>query len=143
MLLGASGEPGRVAPDVRAVTDGGVSSGLPAGEALAAFAEAVVRREPEAVSAARERVRGELGDAAAVDAAAVIGSFERMVRVADGTGIPLDDHMAMVSADLRERLGIDGFGGAAGTPAVRGLKRWLGRGMARVLPLVLRRFHRR
>ena len=45
--------------------------------------------------------------AALVDAAAVVGNFERMVRIADGTGIPLDKPVAMVSADMREELGLD------------------------------------
>lgn len=101
-----------------------------------------MRRDAEALGAARERVVGELGEEALVDAAAVIGNFERMVRIADGTGIPLDHPVAMISADLREELGIDAFGGAESTPAVHGVQRLVGRGMSHVLPLVLRLFRR-
>lgn len=141
MLLRASGEMSGQAVDLRAVTQGGGSpSGLPGGDALTAFAEASVRGEPGATRSARECVRRELGDAATVDAAGVIGNFERMVRIADGTGIPLDRTVALVSADVRADLGIDAFGGARSTQPVRGLQRWLGRAMARMMPLVLRVF---
>ena len=128
---------------MRAVTDGpDATSGLPGGEALTGFAEAAVRGEPEAIAAARERLRAELGDAATVDAAAVVGNFDRMVRIADGTGIPLDKLAAMVSADVRADLGIDDFGGAQNTAPIRGLERAAGKLLSRMLPLVLRYFRR-
>ncbi|MBW2232814.1 MAG: hypothetical protein JRH17_20680 [Deltaproteobacteria bacterium] len=141
MLLRASGEAHDEAIDLRAVTEGAkAKSGLAGGEALTAFAEASVRGEREAISSTRERVERELGAAATVDAAGVIGNFERMVRIADATGIPLDRAVALVSADMRADLGIDGFGGARSTRPVRGLQRLLGRVMVRMMPLVLRRF---
>jgi hypothetical protein len=129
--------------DLRAVTDGEqVGSGVPGGEALTAFADAVVQSDAAAVAAAREEVRRTLGDAAMVDAAGVIANFERMVRIADGTGIPLDKPVAMVSADLREELGIDDYEGSERTAPVRGLERVAGRLMSRMMPLVLRVFRR-
>ncbi len=51
-----------------------------------------------------------LGVEALVDAAAVIGNFERMTRIADGTGIPLGDTLAAVTVDIREDLGLDRLG---------------------------------
>jgi len=48
-----------------------------------------------------------LSPQAMVDAAAVVANFSRMVRIADGTGIPLDDMMAEYSSDLREDLGLN------------------------------------
>ncbi len=36
---------------------------------------------------ARERLRNALGEAALIEAAAVVGNFERMTRIADGAGI--------------------------------------------------------
>jgi hypothetical protein len=101
-----------------------------------------VHGDGEALRAARERVCDELGAEALVDAAAVIGNFERMVRIADGTGIPLDEPVAMVSADMREELGIDAYGGAESTGEIRGVKRLAGRAMSAMLPLVLRLFRR-
>jgi len=144
VLLRVSGEAQGAEVDVRAIREGSdVASGIEGGEALTAFAEAAVRREPGATAAARERLRGALGDAATVDAAAVIGNFERMVRIADGTGIPLDKPVAMVSADVRDALGIDGFAGAERTARVNALERGLGRAMGRMMPTVLRWFRSR
>ena len=135
MLLGASGE----TVDLHAVTEGeGVTSGLPGGEGLTALAESTVRGDEEGMRAARVRVRGELGEAALVDAAAVIGNFERMVRIADGSGIPLDEPVAMVSADLRDELGLDAFGGAERVGPVQGVRRLAGRVLGRMLPAALK-----
>ena len=120
-----------------------VISGVEAGEALTGFAEASVRRDRAGIAQARERLRAELGDAATVDAAGVIGNFERMVRIADGSGIPLDKPLALVSADVRAELGLDGFEGAASTEALRGPERLLGRAMGRLMPTVLRWFRSR
>ena len=121
----------------------GVASGLPGGDALVAFAEAAVLGDEAHTREARERVRAELGEAAMVDAAAVIGNFERMVRIADGTGIPIDKPLALVSADIREELGIDVYGGAGRTEPLRGFERTVGGVLSRMLPVVLRLFRQR
>jgi hypothetical protein len=46
-------------------------------------------------------------------------AFNVVDRVADATGIPLDDMMLAVSADLREQLGLARFASAANTPGGR------------------------
>ena len=143
MLLRASGETSGQQVDLRAVTEEAVVSGLPGGEVLTALAGAVVRGDEEATRVARDRVHSELGEAALVDAAGVIGNFERMVRIADGTGIPLDEPLAMVTGDMRKALGIDAYGGAANTSELRGVKRLIGRLMAKALPTVLKLFRNR
>ena len=61
------------------------------------------------IAVARNLVRSELGSEALVDAAAVIGNFERMVRIADGTGIPLDAAVNVATEEIRAELGIDAF----------------------------------
>ena len=143
MLLRASGEAQGERVELAGVTGDAVPEGVRAGAELAAFAEAIVRGEAAPIAAAREAVVSALGEAAMVDAAAVAGNFQRMVRVADGTGIPLDKPVALVSADIREALGLDTFANAVHTPPVQGVQRLLGRGMARMLPLVLRVFRGR
>jgi hypothetical protein len=132
------------AVDLRAIRAGSeAASGLEGGEALTGFAEAVVRGDNEAIATTRERLRVDLGDAATVDAAGVIGNFERMVRIADGTGIPLDRPVVLVSADDRAALGIDAFEGAGRIRGVTFPERLLGRAMARIMPTVLRWFRNR
>ena len=60
-------------------------------------------------AAARDVLRKQIGDAALIDAAAVIAGFDAITRVADGTGIPLEPPKAEASADWRARLRIDDY----------------------------------
>ncbi|MFV0526775.1 MAG: hypothetical protein ACK5RL_20005 [Acidimicrobiales bacterium] len=80
---------------------------------LLGFAEAVVR--DDGLDTARRKLVEAVGPAAAGQAAATVAAFCGLVRVADGTGIPVDEGLAEVSADLRRDLGIDGYRGAATT----------------------------
>ena len=50
-----------------------------------------------------------LHEAAMLDAAAVIGGFDGITRIADATGIPLEPAKAEQSADFRTALDIDRF----------------------------------
>lgn len=54
-----------------------------------------------------------VGPEATGHAAATITAFSGLVRVADGTGIPIDDGLASVSADVRRSLSLDKLGGAS------------------------------
>lgn len=82
---------------------------MPHGLLLMRYGEATLHGSPEALAAARSRVREALGEPATIDAAGVIGIFNAVVRVADATGIPLETIKAEISADFRHRLGIDAF----------------------------------
>lgn len=94
-----------------AETDGGVVHG----RELAAFAEAVAYDDETAIAAARDAVTATLGPDAMVDAAAVAATFNAIDRVADSTGIPIDEERLDPSADFRAALGIDAFPSRAGT----------------------------
>jgi hypothetical protein len=85
--------------------DGGVTHG----RALVGFAEAVLGDDDAALAVARDRLRGALGPEGLVDAAAVVGLFNAIDRVADATGIPLEPAKAAATSDFRAALGIDGF----------------------------------
>lgn len=122
------------------MTEGsGSKIAVPAGAELIRFAEALVARDFVALQGARDELAQQVGAAAVVDAAAIVGNFERMVRIADGTGIPLDAPVAMVSADLREELGIDQFGSASETPPTGTLSRFAGRLLRPLIPWIARR----
>ena len=107
---------------------------------LVRFAEAALARDAEALAEARAQVAERMGPEALVDAAGIVANFQRMVRIADGSGIPLDTPLALVSAGMREELGIDAYGSADATPAVVGLRRMLGRALLPLMPLLLRLF---
>lgn len=81
-------------------------SGIPAGSALVRFTDAVLA-DPADLPAARAELIETLGEAAMVDAASVIGNFQRMVRIADSTGIPVDGFFDEANRDVREQLGLN------------------------------------
>lgn len=85
---------------------------MPASAALLRFTNAVQLGDHD-ITAAREALEGEIGERAAMDAAATIAIFNGLVRVADGTGIELDEGVFAASADVRATLGLDAFAGAA------------------------------
>jgi hypothetical protein len=118
--------------DLHAVTAGEAAApvGVPHERELIALAEAVVRGSESELAEARSKGLAALGPESFVAAAAVASNFERMVRIADATGIPLDAPLAVISAGMRAELGIDAFGSAANTPRVSAAGRWLGRAVA-------------
>ena len=92
--------------------------------ALMKFAEAVASRDEAALAGARKELLDEAGAEVLVDAAAVAGNFQRMVRIADSTGIPLDESSAAVSYGVVNELDLRRFSSARNTPP-GGLKRKL------------------
>jgi len=81
------------------------------GEAIVRFGEAVTRGSDD-IAAARDALRGALGDEGFVECAAITGIFNGLVRNADLSGIPLDDTTLHASQDFRESLGLNAFAGA-------------------------------
>jgi uncharacterized membrane protein YcjF (UPF0283 family) len=76
------------------------------GAELVAFAEAIVTGA-QTLAQSRAAVVEALGPEAMVDAAGVASNFERMVRIADSTGIELGDLLEQASADVRDALGLE------------------------------------
>lgn len=83
------------------------ASNVEHGDVLVALAEAMVNGERESIRLAREAVAEAMGAQAMVDAVGVAANFERMVRIADATGIPLGDKMEEVTAEVRRELDLD------------------------------------
>lgn len=77
------------------------------GALLVEFAEAMLLGDDGRRDEARMAVHAALGPAALVDVAAVVASFNSVVKLADATGIPLEDFKAAATADLREALGLE------------------------------------
>ncbi len=86
-------------------------SGIAGGAELLAFAEAAVQGAPLAES--RRALIASVGMDGAAQAAATVAAFSGLVRVADGTGIPIDEGLASASAEIRVQLDLDSFAGAA------------------------------
>jgi hypothetical protein len=86
--------------DLHAVTDAKAAgqSGVPHERELLALAEAMVRGGDAEMRAARAAAVDAIGPDAFVEAAAVASNFERMVRIADAAGIPLDAPLDALTA---------------------------------------------
>ena len=95
----------------------GAATGVPHGAALIAYGEAMLRGDVQRRAGARDVIYRQLGAAALVDAAAIVASFNAVVKLADGSGIPLEDFKAKATLDLREQLGLEKLNGGVGSVA--------------------------
>ena len=101
--------------DLRSLVEGSdIDSGIKGGAELIGFVEAVIAESntdaaSEVIGRARQAVVDALGHEAAVDAGAVIANFQRMVRIADSTGIPLDEPVVMMTQNIRDELGLNEY----------------------------------
>lgn len=108
-MLGSSAETLGIEWDPASITDPTVDPLLEGGRELIDFVDAVHRGEGADVAAARSALRRRLGDDATVDAAAVIGNFNQMNRLADGAGMPVGPGRLRQTEQLRAQSGIARF----------------------------------
>lgn len=106
-MLSSSIEATGGAINLQAITNRQLDPLLPGGLALLDYVDATLSGTN--VTAAREAVVAALGEAAAVDAAAVIGNFEMMNRIADGVGMPVGGGTRQRMRQIIENLGLDRF----------------------------------
>ena len=118
MLLRVSGQMTGADVDMAAVNgqvrgEGGVANATE----LVAFTEAAMGEDDVALARARDALRALLTPEAFVDTCAVIGAFNVVDRIADSTGIPLDEPMVELTAEVRTDLDLARFRSSANTPA--------------------------
>ncbi|MEE9184546.1 MAG: hypothetical protein V3U39_08730 [Acidimicrobiia bacterium] len=77
--------------------------------ALLDFVDALLVGAKADLTRAREKLLEEMGSASLVDAAAVVGNFQMMNRVADATGMPVGKGTLKRTKEWRELLGLDRF----------------------------------
>ena len=129
--------------DIRGIVDGGAAADdMSIEQSLLHYAESALGEDLQVIADARQSVKDLLGEQAMVDAAGVIANFQRMVRIADGTGIPLDAPVAMMTADIRADLGLNDYGSADNTPPVAWPKRILARILRPMMPFIMKRMVR-
>jgi len=107
-MLRASSETHEQSINLNAIMDGGNSGEIEHGPELTAFAEAVVGADAALITQTRSALVNAAGDEAMIDAAGIASNFQRMVRIADSTGITLGD-FEQPTATIRESLGINEF----------------------------------
>jgi hypothetical protein len=120
----------------------GAAAGVAHGAELVRFAEAVLGDDDAELRLAREALLAAVGPEAFVEAAGVVSNFQRMVRIADATGIPLDAPVAMLTQDLRRDLGLGRFGSGANTPPVGRVSRLVARALGPLAFAAARRYGR-
>ena len=91
---------------------------VPFANELTAFAEAVASFDEESLAEARSRLLDVAGSAVLVDAAGVAGNFQRMVRIADSMGIPVDAMDNEISNQVRTELDLYRFKSADNSAGV-------------------------
>jgi hypothetical protein len=123
--------------------DGQSSGGITHGTELVAFAESLASRDEGTLALARARLVDVGGANLLVNAAAVAGNFQRMVRIADATGIPVDSMVVAVGSDVRRELNLERFGSAANTPQQGFLSRLLAPIRGRLIRSIVIRLGRR
>ena len=145
MALRVSAELTGQVVDLAAVTDAtaAASSGIAHAEELISFTDALVQGSDEELSEARTRLLSAVGSEGLVDTAAVVGNFQRMVRIADSTGIALDAALDVFSKDVRDELRLERYGSARNTRVSSPLKRATGRVVRPLLHGLLRTLGRR
>ncbi|NKB49805.1 MAG: hypothetical protein GKS02_10650 [Alphaproteobacteria bacterium] len=87
----------------------GGNGGVPGGQTLRNFADAILSGDARRLERTRNFCRAAVGDAGMVDAAAIAALFDALDRVADATGMYLDDIALDDTAEFRAALGIDAF----------------------------------
>jgi hypothetical protein len=94
--------------DLAAIVGSGYADGgVPHGTVLVAFVDAVLGDDAARLPDLRCGVRRAVGDAGFVDTCATIASFNAVVKLADGAGIPLEDWKEKRTRDIRDALSID------------------------------------
>lgn len=88
--------------DLSVVAGEAVDSGVAHGAELLAYADAVMGGDAAAIASTRDGLEQVLGLAGVSDTAAVIAMFNVVDRIADATGIPIDEEFAR---DVRYEIG--------------------------------------
>ena len=91
--------------------------GLEFGSELLAFAESIANRDTAQIEATRQALLDVAGPRVVVDAAGVAANFQRMVRIADAIGIPVDNMTTELGQQVRKELELTKFASAQNTLA--------------------------
>lgn len=90
------------------------AKGITFGAELMDFAEAVAVRDTN-IEHSRNNLLQAAGPAVLVDAAGVAANFQRMTRIADAIGIPVDDMQSELGQSVRQDLALERFASAQNT----------------------------
>ena len=89
--------------------------GIKYGPLLLAFAESIALRDTTEITASRNALLQIAGPQVVIDAAGVAANFQRMVRIADAIGIPVDNMETELGQQVRAELNLEAFPSAQNT----------------------------
>ena len=95
----------------------GAEKGIEFGPQLLAFAESIANRDQRGIEQTRTKLLTAAGPEVVVDAAGVAANFQRMVRIADSIGIPVDNMTTELGQQVRTELNLEQFPSAQNTLA--------------------------
>lgn len=107
MLLRASGE--NETYELAAINTADTDSGVPYGAILIKLAELTATSAWTELKTTLAEAASTIGEQQAVDALVVASAFNGITRVADATGIPLDENTEEGTKFMRESIGLDAF----------------------------------
>jgi hypothetical protein len=118
-MLRASAMTNETEIDIQGINGDGeaAATGIKFGEELMSFAEALAAGESAPLSSSRDALLAKAGAEVLVDASGVAANFQRMVRIADSIGIPVDNMETELGQQIRKELGISSFASAKNTLA--------------------------
>ena len=109
MLLRASGQSDQQDFDLNSVTDDHADSGVDFGHWLRSLTEATIQNRWDDLTTIRDQAGAAMGTQSMVDVLVVAAGFNGITRVADATGIPLDENTQQMTIDMRVSTGIERF----------------------------------
>jgi hypothetical protein len=109
MLLRASGEQTGENYELNAVTDEHLDAGVPHAGLLRELTEAAVQNRWDDLRDIRDRSSAAFGAQETADALVVAAAFNGITRMADATGIPLDESTEQATVAMRAETGIDSY----------------------------------
>lgn len=110
MLLRRSGEKTDQAFRLEPITDVGDGTiGVPNEAILLEIADTVYAADPVQLEKAREQGLAVLGAVVLVDAIGVAAAFNGITKIANATGIPLDESTESQTVEMRQKTSIDEF----------------------------------
>lgn len=85
--------------------DGSVESGVPHAALFSEFVEALSEGDTERLARVRNAIGETLGPEAVVDTAGATASFNAVVKVADGSGVQVEEFKVELIKQLPKKLG--------------------------------------
>lgn len=112
-------------------------SGVPHAGLLVGLAEAVVAHDEGRLAELRPQLIEALGPDGFLEAATVAANFQRMVRIADSTGIPQDATLMTLAGDVADKLSLHDFPSSRNTPRRNWLQASVGRFLRPLTPRLM------